>query len=223
MTDGGAEADGGNGVPAGAERLGLLERLADGLPAVLVVLASDGTIQVALGGVETLVGFRVEEVVGRNASEFVLGGQQDRALLSITEALSHQGGSVMGPFRVWLRHRHDGELLVEVWSRNLAAGGEPSGMECLILFESAQQHFDQVLAGVAEGVPIERTLALLSRALRGHPVLGECLFVEPAESGGHLHRAPDAAAVIGPPLPGPWDEVFSSGQRVELTDLAALP
>lgn len=199
-----------------------LDRLMDGLPAVLAVLAPDGTIVQALGGVEELLGIARAEAEGTNALDYLVPGQEERALVSLAEALERQADFVMGPFRVWLRNARTGEVLVEVWSHNLGNDPVAGGMECLILFESAQLHFDRVLASVAEGAPRHETFALLTRALRGHPVTAECLFLDAGALGGSVHAAADAERVVGPPGPGPWHEVLASGVSVELSDLSQL-
>jgi diguanylate cyclase (GGDEF)-like protein/PAS domain S-box-containing protein len=213
----------GRGVPTDGPGAPLYERLLDSLPAVLCTLDTDGTVTFAAGGVEEFVGMPAESILGRRITEFLrpedLGGSGD--IIDIASGV--EPGVAMGPLRVVYQHASGYLKVTEVWTVNRLDDPAIAGIECLLLFESAHTRFDDVLASMAEGNPVDRTLPTLAGALSGYPVLSPSMFVETTPSGSLFHIPPDAPHVPGPGLAGPWDDVFTTGISVKLDDLSTLP
>jgi diguanylate cyclase (GGDEF)-like protein/PAS domain S-box-containing protein len=213
----------GRGVPTDSLKAPLYERLLESLPAVLCTLDTDGTVTFVAGGVEEFVGMPAESILGRRITEFLrpedAGGASD--IVGIASGL--EPGVAMGPLRVVYQHASGYLKVTEVWTVNRLDDPAIGGIECLLLFESAHTRFDDVLASMAEGHPVDQTLPTLAGALSGYPVLSPSMFVESTPSGSIFHVPPDTPHLPGPGLRGPWDEVFTTGISTKLDDFSTLP
>jgi PAS domain S-box-containing protein len=151
----------GRGVPTDSLKAPLYERLLESLPAVLCTLDTDGTVTFVAGGVEEFVGMPAESILGRRITEFLrpedAGGASD--IVGIASGL--EPGVAMGPLRVVYQHASGYLKVTEVWTVNRLDDPAIGGIECLLLFESAHTRFDDVLASMAEGHPVDQTLPAL--------------------------------------------------------------
>ena len=140
----------------------------DLLPVGVLRLDALGTITEANRVAGDLVGFAPQELLGRNILEFSVEGEgDDRAveMLSFSADLREP----MGPVPVRYRHRDGSVRLGELWAENHLH--DPAvGALCIVMVpEASAPGIAAAQASVAEGAPVDTTLALLSQAIRSHP------------------------------------------------------
>jgi len=203
---------------------GVHERLLGSIPGVLALLDADGIVRFASGQLEEISGRSVDEVLGTRLDQFVV--ESDRGLLEalIRQSASLPGkGGLLGPVRMPFIHSDGSKRIAEAWSLNRIGDPELNGIVVLLLPESTYDHFDQVLVSVMAGGRLDDSLSELANALAFRPVQAECYFVVAAGDGRRIDRWPEREAVPGPPLAGPWGDVWERGGASLHPDLSHLP
>jgi diguanylate cyclase (GGDEF)-like protein len=202
-----------------------LQGLLDSVPAALLVTDVEGSIRYAAGQLDRLGGRSYADLLGTSVADIVPAAPE-RELLEqmIASAAGVPDGHMVGPARLTYSGVHGSELNTEVWAVNRTGKAGISGIVLLLLPESAYGRFDHVLASVvARSVPLEQAYGAVALALRQPPVAGEAYFLVPGEDDRGTVRTPDLAGVPGPPLAGPWDDVWGGASIVESDSLAKLP
>lgn len=143
----------------------IFRSIVDGTAYPFVLITTDGTVLFASASIADLLGWVPEEVVGRNIAEFLDAEELTTAITAIEEieAINRSGAGVPMVFHVL---RRDGTR------RWLEVGAMPMldepGIEAIALRlrpQDAQQHFDDFLARLLAGEPLDEVLAALSRSI----------------------------------------------------------
>lgn len=183
-----------------------------------VVIDLDGTIRFASESITDMLGWTPEEGVGRNIAEFLDPADLDTAIAALAEieGFDRSGTGVPMVFRVMTR---DGSVRsVEVGAMPLL--DEP-GIEAIAMRlrpHDAQQHFDDFVARLLAGDPLDDVLASLAQSI------AESLNAQ----GAVIHygfdgKAFEGAAGHGVPADalandmGPWCDAVLSGELWDST------
>src|SRR5436305_8189387 len=126
-----------------------------------VVIATDGTIRYAGGSIEKVIGWKPEQLAGRNMAEFLPPDQIDQAIEAIAEInlFDRTGAGVPMVFGVL---QPDGQTTwVEIGAMPLL---DVPGVDGIVLRNRAwdsQFHFDAFVADLLSDEPVERPLVSL--------------------------------------------------------------
>jgi diguanylate cyclase (GGDEF)-like protein len=212
-----------NGTPPPPPPSGFFQSLLDALPAVLMVLDSAGTIRYVAGQIDRLGSRTYAQLVGSRVSDFVATPEERLVvdeLLAI--AARRPQGEMVGPVRLPYLDVDGTVRLIEAWAVNRSQDASIGGLTMLLLPESAYDRFEQVLADIVRDVSLVESFDALAEALRYPPVARECYFVRHGGDDRGLVRSPDRPEVPGPPIPGPWDEIWAGAASVECENLSQL-
>ncbi len=202
-----------------------LQGLLDSLPAAILVSDGEGSIRYAAGQLDRLGGRSYGELLGTRVTDIV-SGAPERELLEqlVVSTAAVPDGHMVGPARLAYSGLHGSELHTEVWAVNRTGKAGISGVVLLFLPESAYSRFDRILTStVGRSVPLEQAFGAVALALRHPPVAGEAYFLVPGEDDRGTVRTPNLDGVPGPPLEGPWDEIWAGAPCTENESLSALP
>ena len=199
------------------------ERLLESIPGALLVVDAEGVIRYATGQLERFAGRTAGDAVGGALDEYV--DEADRPMLrALLATISlRPPGELVGPVRMPYLHENGTKRLAEAWAVNRTEDPDIAGLVVLLLLESSYDHFDQVLAAVMAGASLADSLSALASALSHPPVGGDCFFIVPSTDGRDVSRFPALPEVPGPPMPGPWVDVWEEVTPVGHVDLAGLP
>lgn len=200
-----------------------MQGLLDGLPGVLMVIDGGGTVRYTAGQLDKLGGRTYAQLVGSQLSDYVDPDERSEAENLIAHTTAMPAGDLIGPVRITYLDVDGSRRLTQVWGMNKSEDPSIGGVLLLFLPETAYDRFDQVLASVVRGGSIDEIFGSLAEALRHAPVAGECFFVMPGRDDRGVVRCPDLAEVPGPPMAGPWDDIFAGASSVEHTNLSRLP
>jgi len=193
----------------------------DLLPVGVAHVDAEGTVLLANAMLADMLGLAPEDVVGRNLFDFAVGDLG--RYLEMLEYGTGFTGTVMGPLAVEYR-RADGTVHHSaLWGRNHLADPDVGAFACTFVPEAAETGVRLALMSVAEGEPVDATLALLAEAVRGNPfnARGCCLV----RDGAGRRLAGDAAlsdavrAALA--TPGGWWRTVRSGGLVHCDDTRA--
>jgi len=202
---------------------GFLQGLLDSLPAVLIVVDSAGTIRNATGQLDRLGDVSYAQLVGARIGDFVATpAERDVVDELVAVAARSPEGQMVGPVRMPYLDSEGLSRLTEAWAVNSASDPGMGGIVVILLPESAYDRFDQVLVSIVRDASLDETYDSLVRALRLPPVGGECYFLMPARDDRGVARMPSSGPAPGPPLPGPWDDVWAGAPSVEHPNLSRL-
>ncbi|MGH9304268.1 MAG: diguanylate cyclase domain-containing protein [Acidimicrobiales bacterium] len=202
---------------------GFLQGLVDGLPATLLVVDGSGVVRFAGGQLGLLFRWGYGDLVGRPLSDYAIDEHRP-GLSEVLDLASRAGqGEVVGPFRLPFRDLDSSVRNTEVWVMNRAHDPSVNGLVVLLLAESAYVGFDGVLEAIVAGAPLEAVFGGLVQALRRPPVGAESFFSFMGGDDRGVMRVPRIPEVPGPPLNGPWEQVWAEGGTVEHESLEALP
>ncbi|HEV8064594.1 MAG TPA: diguanylate cyclase [Acidimicrobiales bacterium] len=200
-----------------------LQSLLDALPAVLFVIDEAGTIRYAAGQVAHLGDRPSSQLVGSHVGDFV-AGDDERAVVDdlLANTARRRQGEMVGPVRMPYLDADGSTRLTEAWAVNKMSDPTLNGLVVILLPESAYDRFDQILVSIVGGAPLGQTFQSLAQALRYPPFGGESYFlVASGDDRGSL-QYPDVARVPGPPMPGPWDEIWTSDGPIECPTLSRV-
>jgi diguanylate cyclase (GGDEF)-like protein len=202
---------------------GFFQALLDSLPAGLMLLDTEGTIRYAAGQLDRLGDRTYDQLVGARLADFVATPEEGsvvRELLAV--AASRPDGEMVGPVRISYLDADGTARLTEVWGVNQSSAPGMGGLVVMLLPESAYDYFDEVLVSIVKNASLDETFSALAQALRHPPFGGECYFLTPATDDRGVRRSPDLGNVPGPPLPGPWDDIWAGAASVEHESLGRL-
>ena len=178
-----------------------------------VVIAPDGFIRYAGGSVERLLGWRPEDIAGRNIVDFLPPDQVEVAIEAIAEIeqVDREGHGVPMVFQI---RRADGELVwVEIGAIPLL---DVPGIDDVIVLRERrwdeQYWFDQFVAALLADEPLDDVLAALCRSIAA-ALEAEGAVVHYRFDGGSFA----GAAGFGAPVEqlrldvGPWCEAALAG------------
>jgi diguanylate cyclase (GGDEF)-like protein len=215
------------GKDAGAEAppppLGFFQGLLDSLPAALMLLDTAGTIRFAVGQIDRLGDRGSAQLVGSNLGDLAATAE-GRALVAelVTAAAARRHGEMVGPVRMPYLDPVGTAHITDMWVVNQSSALGVGGLVVMLVPESAYGYFDEVLVSIVQNASLEETFAALARALRQPPVEGECYFLRPATDDRGVKRFPDLGNAPGPPLPGPWDDIWAGALSAEHENLTRL-
>lgn len=200
-----------------------LQSLLDALPAALFVIDEAGTIRYAAGQLSRLADRTYSQLVGANVGDF-LASDTERLLVEdlVATTAGVPEGEMVGPVRLPYLDTDGTARLTEVWAVNKTADPTTAGLVVILLPESAYDRFDQVLVSIVKGAPLAQTFLALSRALKFPPFGGECFFLVPGSDDRGTLQFPAATKVPGPPLPGPWDAIWTAAEPIEHPSLTRV-
>lgn len=202
-------------VPPGAGDLPpeAFRMIVDNTAHPFVVIARDGTIRYAGGSVEKVLGWRPDEVAGRNMADFLPPEEIALAMEAISEIdqVDREGAGVPMVFSLL---RPDGERVwVEIGAMPLL---DVPGVEGIVLRQQvwdAQHHFDSFVAALLADEPTPDVLGALCRSIAAsleaagaviHHGFDGTAFVAAAGSG-----VPDACRTLDS---GPWVTAATTGE-----------
>ena len=202
---------------------GFFQGLLDSLPAALMLLDTAGTIRYAAGQLDSLGDRRHTQLVGSNVGDLA-ATPEGRALVAelVTAAAARRHGEMVGPVRMPYLDTDGTGHITDVWVVNQLSAPGVGGLAAMLLPESAYDYFDEVLVSIVQNASLEETFAGLARALRHQPFEGECYFLRPATDDRGVKRFPDLGNAPGPPLPGPWDDIWAGAASAEHENLSRL-
>jgi diguanylate cyclase (GGDEF)-like protein len=200
-----------------------LQSLIDSLPAAVLVLDTAGVIRYAAGQLNYLGDRTYAQLVGSRVSEHVASDDERRLIDELIRVTASRApGETVGPTKMLYLDADGRSRLAEVWAVNRATDPVLGGIVVILLPESAHDRFDQVLASITNGASLDQVFTALAEALHFPPSGGDSYFLTPASDDRGVRRYPEDVVVPGPPLPGPWDDIFEGTASVEYENLARV-
>jgi len=190
----------------------------DLLPVGVAHIDATGTVVRANRMLGNLLGLPAAEVVGRNLFDFSVGDVDRYAqMLAFGTGFTR---TVMGPVAVRYRHADGTVRHGSIWARNHLDDPEVASL-CLTMVPAATESgVREALTSVAEGEPVETTLALLADAIAGNPFDSVGCWLVRDEGGRRVaadHRLPDPVrAALA--QPGRWWRAVRGDELVTCDD-----
>lgn len=202
---------------------GFFQGLLDSIPAALMVLDSTGTVRYVAGQIDRLGRRTYSQLVGAKVGDFV-ASPEERVLVEelVSDTTRRPQGEMVGPLRLPYSDVDGTIRLTEAWAVNRSQDPGMAGIVVILLPESAYDRFDRVLAAIVKDVSLDDTFGALAEALSYPPVARDCYFLRPGRDDRGVVRRPDLPKVPGPPLPGPWDEIWAGAPSLESENLSQL-
>lgn len=211
------------GAPPSGERFPAFARsLLSSLPGVMLVLDEEGVIRFSSGPLDVVGRPGSGDLTGSRLVEFVDDGDGHTITDLVRTSWGAGSGATVGPARISYFDGDGVRRSSEAWGVNLAHDPEVRGVCIMLLPETAYDRFDAVLMRALAGASLEQVFGSLAQALRFRPAEAESYFVMPGDDDRRFRRCPELMEVPGPPLMGPWDEVWH-GDRIVVRDVAELP
>lgn len=208
--------------PLGERLAAVARRVISSLPGVMLVLDEEDVIRFSSGSLEVIGRPGTGDLVGSRLVEFVDDGDGHTIADLIRATRSAGEGATVGPARISYFDAEGARRSTEAWGANLSRDPDVAGVCLLLLPETAYDRFDHVLMRALAGASLEQVFGALAQALRFRPVEAESFFLMPRGDDRRLRRSPDLMEVPGPPLDGPWDEVWH-GTPMAVYDAGRLP
>lgn len=172
---------------------------------MIVVLDAAGTVRAAYGGNGGALGYRIDELIGRNALEFVVPSQQELIATFFLESGDESLSTVSYPipFRAHMVTASGEVTLVDVIPTGLSNDPDVEGWVVVLIPHSMLTSPYAPLEAIVAGRPISEALALICEALDAdHPdgrrLRAYVLAEDPSGSGTGVYGA--ACGGVGDPL-----------------------
>jgi diguanylate cyclase (GGDEF)-like protein/PAS domain S-box-containing protein len=196
-----------NGLPPGA-----YQRIVEHTANPFVVIDLDGTIRYASLTVDSVIGWRPEQLVGRNMVEFLQPDEVERALQAISEinTFDRSGQGVPMVFGIV---RPDGSTApAEVGAMPMLDLPDVRGIVLRLRDYTAQRAFDDFLAGLLAGDALDDVLIALAASI-ATSLGSQGAVIHHGFDGTAFHSASGVGVAVGAlPLDrGPWCQAVRSG------------
>ncbi|MBK6857249.1 MAG: sensor domain-containing diguanylate cyclase [Microthrixaceae bacterium] len=202
--------------------------LASGLADGVCVIAPDGLVVWANAAMASLMETTRSELLGSNGFELLHPDDLARAIDGLDYAQQFPGRTAVAPFRIVSRlgNIRDVEIKTGVITRD--------GHDYVTVVareSSARRAVNRALRSVAEGLPLDRTVALIAEAVQGRwPHTGMAVVLPDGDEGPQVHVhgldgllvAHARGELADADLAAPWD-LARQADPIVVVDGAALP
>ena len=203
----------------------LLHRLIDGGPQITVVVDGLGQITYSSANVQTLFGYRPDEVLGTNIFDYLDTDFSPDSMDSIGAALG--GSGLQRPMVFRLIHKDGHRPVVEVTANSQLDDPDVHGLIVYVRPWGERWLLDQVLDSIAGSASLETTFGLLVDVMRAETLEADGLVLYHPGEDQWLGRI--AAEGLGPAQANeialdnsPWSQALETGQPVR-QPVRALP
>jgi diguanylate cyclase (GGDEF)-like protein/PAS domain S-box-containing protein len=208
--------------PTGAGELpdDVFRMIVDSTAHPFVVIQPDGSITYASGSVEAAMGWRADQLVGRNIAEYLPPDQLELAIQAIDELTRVNRSGAGVPMVFGLRRPDEQTSWVQVGAMLLAVAGNDSIVLRLQVWD-AQQHFDEFMDALLEDEPLDDVLVSLARSI-AELLDAEGAIVHYGFDGEAFAGAAGYGVALSLPLDaGPWVDAarLSATEHHVLSDL----
>jgi diguanylate cyclase (GGDEF)-like protein/PAS domain S-box-containing protein len=206
--------------PDDAMRLSLV----DVLPVAVFVIDSDARIVFANERTAAMIGIAGDDLIGREALDFVLDEDVEYAA-SLLVASSQFHGDIMGPSRIRYLDADGVAHWTQVWAYEAPPTLGVDGFIVALTSESTRDVLASAIGSVASDGNLDDTLAAIAESMRGEPIggVGTVLVVQSAAEDQEFR------AVGTWPLDedfleveeSPWRDALITGEGVDIDNIAS--